>query len=278
METKQRRKIKLAVISDVHLGTFSCHAEELLNYLKSIHPECLVINGDFIDIWQFRKRYWPIAHMKVIQEVLALMSMGTRVYYLTGNHDEMLRKFSDWENGNFILQDKLVLEIDGRKAWFFHGDVFDSAVNQAKFLANLGGHGYDFLAWLNRVINKSLKLIGRPRLTLSKKIKMGIKAAVSHISRFESVIAEIAAGKKYDYVICGHIHHPEIKFIVSEKHSKRVLYLNSGDWIENLSALEYNEGFWSIYSYYADIPIAPLNLDHHVEGEINNVVNIFMPA
>ncbi len=278
MEIKQRRKIKLAVISDFHLGTFSCHAEELLNYLKSIQPDCLVINGDFIDIWQFRKRYWPIAHMKVIQEVLALMSMGTRVYYLTGNHDEMLRKFSDWENGNFILQDKLVLEIDGRKAWFFHGDVFDSAVNQAKFLAKLGGHGYDLLAWLNRVINKSLKLIGRPRLTLSKKIKMGIKAAVSHISRFESVIAEIAAGKKYDYVICGHIHHPEIKFIVSEKHSKRVLYLNSGDWIENLSALEYNEGFWSIYSYYADIPIAPLNLDHHVESEINNVVNIFMPA
>lgn len=118
----------MVVISDVHLGTYGSHARELYNYLSSIKPKILVLNGDIIDIWQFRKSYFPKAHLKVIQKIISLATKGTKVYYITGNHDEMLRKFSDMNMGNLTLVDKLILDLDDKKAWIFHGDVFDTSV------------------------------------------------------------------------------------------------------------------------------------------------------
>ncbi len=114
-----KRNIDVVVISDVHLGTYGCHAKELLKYLKSIRPKTLILNGDIIDIWQFSKSYWPDSHMKVIRKLMKFVSEGVQVYYLTGNHDEMLRKFDGMEMGSFHLQNKLILELDGKKAWFF---------------------------------------------------------------------------------------------------------------------------------------------------------------
>jgi UDP-2,3-diacylglucosamine pyrophosphatase LpxH len=244
----QKRNLDVVVISDVHLGTYGCHATELVNYLKSISPQLLVLNGDIIDGWQFNKRYFPLAHIQVIKEIMHLLSEGTRVVYITGNHDEMLRRYSDIQMGNFQLTDKLVMEMNGKKIWFFHGDVFDSTTKgSAKIIAKLGGKGYDLLILLNRLVNAILKVFGQEKMSLSKKIKNGVKKAVSWIQDFEQTAAELAIEKKYDYVICGHIHQPQKRTIQSK--NGEVIYLNSGDWIENLTALELEAGEWNIYQY-----------------------------
>lgn len=243
----KKRKVELVVISDVHLGTFGSHAKELYNYLSAIKPKILVLNGDIIDVWQFRKSYFPKAHLKVIQKIISFASKGTKVYYITGNHDEMLRKFSDMNLGNFSLVDKLVLDLDDKKAWIFHGDVFDASVQHSKWIAKLGGLGYDYLILLNRFVNWCLLKIGKEPYSFSKKIKASVKKAVKHISDFEKTATELAIEKKYDYVICGHIHEP--KMIQKETKIGSTMYLNSGDWIENLTALEYNKKRWKLFRY-----------------------------
>lgn len=249
----KKRIVDLVVLSDVHLGTYGCHAKELLNYLSTIKPKTLILNGDIIDIWQFRKSYFPKSHLKVVKKIIDMASKGTKVYYITGNHDEMLRKFSDTSMGNFCLVDKVVLELDGKKAWFFHGDVFDSSVNHAKWVAKLGGIGYDYLILLNRFINWVLVKMGREQYSLSKKIKSGVKKAVKFISDFEETAAELAIENQYDFVVCGHIHEPKIEKKENKKGS--VIYLNSGDWIENLTALEYNKKRWKLYQYANEIKV-----------------------
>ncbi len=244
----QRRHVDVAILSDIHLGTFGCHAEEVLAYLKSISPQLLILNGDIIDGWQFSKRYFPVSHMSVIKEIFHLMTLGTRVIYITGNHDEALRRYSDMAMGNLVLADKFLLEIDGKTIWVFHGDVFDNTTKgSAKILAKLGGHGYDMLILLNRFINFGLQAVGMEKISLSKKVKNSVKKAVTYINNFETTVAHLAINKKYDYVVCGHIHQPAKKEI-SNEHGK-VTYLNSGDWIENLTALEYNQKEWTIFQY-----------------------------
>lgn len=243
----KKRSVELVVISDVHLGTFGCHATELLEYLNSIKPKTLILNGDIIDIWQFRKSYFPKSHLKVIKKLISFSGKGTQVYYITGNHDEMLRKFCDTHLGNFSLVNKVVLELNGKKAWFFHGDVFDSSVHTAKWIAKLGGLGYDYLILVNRFINWCLHKIGKEPYSLSKKIKGSVKKAVKFISDFETTATEIAIDNQYDYVVCGHIHEPKI--IRKSNNKGSTLYLNSGDWIENLTALEYHRKKWKLYTH-----------------------------
>ncbi|PAM93882.1 UDP-2,3-diacylglucosamine hydrolase [Flavobacterium sp. IR1] len=243
----KKRNVELVIISDVHLGTYGSHAKELNNYLSSIKPKTLVLNGDIIDAWQFRKSYFPKNHLRVIQKIIGMASKGTKVYYITGNHDEILRKFSDMNMGNFALVDKLILELDDKKAWIFHGDVFDASVQHSKWIAKLGGLGYDYLILLNRFINWILSKLGREPYSFSKKIKASVKKAVKFISDFETTATDLAIEKKYDYVICGHIHEPKI--IEKENKYGSTLYLNSGDWIENLTALEYHKKRWKLYSY-----------------------------
>lgn len=242
-----KREVEIAVISDVHLGTYGCHAKELLKYLKSIKPKMLILNGDIIDIWQFSKRYWPETHMKIVRKLMKFVVEGVPVYYLTGNHDEMLRKFADMHMGAFHLQNKLVLELDGKKAWFFHGDIFDVTMQHSKWLAKLGAVGYDSLILINSVVNWGLKLFGREKMSFSKKVKAQFKDAVKFINSFEQTAAELAAKNGYEYVVCGHIHQPEKRTVETEE--GKVLYLNSGDWVENLTALEYNNKEWSIFKY-----------------------------
>jgi UDP-2,3-diacylglucosamine pyrophosphatase LpxH len=243
----EKREVDVVVLSDVHLGTYGCHALELAEYLKSIQPKLLVLNGDIIDGWAFSKSYWPLAHHKVLGQILKMASKGTTVYYLTGNHDEMLRRFSDFNMGNFYLADKLILELDGKKAWIFHGDVFDLSVNTGKWLAKLAGKSYDYLIVFNRMVNWCLEKMGREKVSISKKIKSSVKKAIKFVSDFEDIAASHAIEQGYDYVICGHIHQPQHRVIENEQGS--VTYLNSGDWIENLTALEYQQGDWSIYQH-----------------------------
>lgn len=250
---KKKREVDLVVLSDVHLGTYGCHGEELLKYLKTIKPRTLLLNGDIIDMWQFSKRYWPQSHMQIVKHFTAMIAKGARVIYLTGNHDEMLRKFAGFRLGSFQIQNKKVLSLNNKKAWFFHGDVFDVTMRHSKWLAKMGAVGYDLLILLNTFVNFLLRLIGREKISLSRRVKDSVKQAVKFINNFEVTVAEIAISKGYDYVVCGHIHHPEMKEITTDKGS--VMYLNSGDWVENLTALEYNGGFWRIYRY-ADDPKA----------------------
>lgn len=246
----KKRKVEVVVISDVHLGTYGCHAGELVSYLKSIQPEIVILNGDIIDIWQFNKNYWPESHMQVIKCITGFMAQGIKVYYVTGNHDEMLRKFVGFEMGSLEVVNKVVLNLDGKKTWIFHGDVFDVTMQNSKWLAKLGAKGYDSLILINRMCNYFSEGMGRGKLSLSKKIKNSVKSAVKFINDFEQIAAEIAISNGYQYVICGHIHQPVIRVIKGKE--GEVIYLNSGDWIENLTSLEYNKGRWKLYHFHED--------------------------
>ena len=246
----KKRPVDIVVISDVHLGTYGCHAKELLKYLKSIKPKEVILNGDIIDIWQFSKHYWPKSHMKIVKLLLDWVAIGIPVHYVTGNHDELLRKFAGSSMGSLNIVNKMVMPLHGEKAWIFHGDIFDVTMQHSKWVAKLGAKGYDFLILLNRAINYLSKKIGKGPISMSKKIKNGVKSAIKFINDFEQIAADIAIENGYDYVICGHIHQPEIRVIKTNK--GEVTYLNSGDWIENLSALEYHKGKWKLYSYLED--------------------------
>lgn len=240
-----KRDVEIVILSDIHLGTYGCHATELVAYLKSVRPKLLFLNGDIIDGWAFSKRYFPNSHMAVISEIFKIMQKDTKVIYITGNHDEFLRKYTDLSMGNLFLTDKYLLEIDGKKHWIFHGDIFDHTTKGgAKIIAQIGGIGYDWLILLNRGINWFLESIGRQKVSLSKKIKNSVKKAVKFIADFEEKAIELAIDNYYEYVICGHIHMPSDREVVTEK--GKTHYLNSGDWIENLSWLEYNQGKWSL--------------------------------
>lgn len=244
----ERRSVDVVVISDLHLGTYGCKAKEISNYLKSIAPQMLILNGDIFDGWQFSKHYFPVAHMQVIKEIMHLMSHGTRVIYITGNHDEMLRRYSDLQLGNFQLTDKIVMEINGKMTWIFHGDVLDNTTNgSAKMLAKLGSVGYGLLIQLNRCINFCMKAFGRDKVSLSKRVMDGVNKAIVKIEQFEQTVADLAIQKKYDYVICGHIHQPQQRTIETREGS--VIYLNSGDWVENMTSLEYQQDQWTVYQY-----------------------------
>ena len=247
--SKNKRKIDLLVLSDIHLGTYGCQSKELLNYLNSVKPKIVVLNGDIIDMWQFSKRYWPKSHMQIVHKIINWVSRGTKVYYITGNHDEMLRKFEGFKMGKLSIENKLVLDLDGKKVWIFHGDVFDVTMQNSKWLTRLGSHGYDLLILINAFCNMISVKMGRGKISLSKNIKNSVKQAVKFINDFEKTAADIAIRNGYDYVLCGHIHHPEMKTIKTEH--GQVEYLNSGDWIENLTALEYNNKEWSLYKYDA---------------------------
>ena len=249
MDKVKKRKLDILVLSDVHLGTYGCHANELLHYLKTVKPKIVILNGDIIDIWQFSKRYWPKVHMKVIKQILHWMSKGVKIYYITGNHDEMLRKFVGFKMGSLQIVNKVILQLDnGKKAWFFHGDVFDVTMQHSKWLAKMGAMGYDTLILINRLVNFiSEKIFKKGKLSLSKKIKNSVKSAVKFINSFEQTAADIAIVNEYDFVVCGHIHQPEMREI-SNQYGK-TMYLNSGDWVENLTSLEYVNNEWSIYRF-----------------------------
>jgi UDP-2,3-diacylglucosamine pyrophosphatase LpxH len=245
-----KREVDIVIISDVHLGAFGCHAKELLEYLRSINPKMLILNGDIVDIWQFRKAYFPKSHLMVIRHLTGLIAKNTKVVYITGNHDELMRKFVKFNLGSFKLVNKLLLDLQGKKSWIFHGDVFDITMQYSKWLAKLGSFGYNLLILINSFVNLLLNGLGREKISFSKRVKHSVKRAVSYINKFEETAAAIAISKGYSNVICGHIHQPVMRKI-SNSHGE-VMYMNSGDWVENLSSLEYHEGEWKIYSYTDD--------------------------
>ena len=253
-KNKKYRSVDIIVISDVHLGSIGSKAKELYFYLKSVKPRMLIMNGDIIDMWQFKKKYWDIYHTKLIRLLLKYMSKGIKVQYITGNHDEELRRFVGFKMSGLEISNKLVLDLNGKKTWFFHGDVFDVTMQHSKWLTRLGGYGYDILILMNHIMNKILLLFKKEKYSFSKKIKGKIKLAVKFINQFERTIVDIASDNNYDSVVCGHIHEPCIKEFESK--IKKIKYLNSGDWVENLTSLEYKKNKWSLYRFeYSDFDL-----------------------
>jgi UDP-2,3-diacylglucosamine pyrophosphatase LpxH len=264
----EKRRVDVVVISDVHLGTYGCRAKELLNYLRSIQPDMLILNGDIIDGWQFSKRFFPSFHMEVIRELMQFVTKGTRVVYITGNHDEILRRYTDLHMGSFSLTDKLVLEIDQKMTWIFHGDIFDNTTRgSARLVARLGSNGYGMLILFNRFLNALLAFAGKEKVSISKKIMEGINKAVAKVNDLEQIASGLAIRKNYDFVICGHIHQPAIKTI--ETNEGKVIYLNSGDWVENMTALEYENNCWRLFHYDPkDFP-APTQMESRQTLNVN---------
>ena len=242
-----KRNLDILVISDLHLGTYGSEADEVLAYLDSINADKIVINGDFVDIMLFNKRFWPSSHMKVIKYFLDLISQGKEIYYVTGNHDELMRKFLNFKIQNFKIVNLIVLDTAKGKVWIFHGDVFDFSI-QTQWLTKLAGFLYDYMIIFNSWINKKImRPLGRKRLNFSKTIKSNVKTAVQYFANFEMKAAEVAQKNGYKYVVCGHIHTPKIESF--NINGEEVIYMNSGDWLESLSSLEYADNKWSIYMH-----------------------------
>ena len=242
-----KRNLDILVISDLHLGTYGSEADEVLAYLDSIEANKIVINGDFVDIMLFNKRFWPSSHMKVVKYFLDLISQGKEIYYVTGNHDELMRKFLNFRIQNFKILNQVVLDTNEGKVWIFHGDVFDFSI-QTVWLTKLAGFLYDYMIMFNSWINKKImRPLGRKRLNLSKSIKANVKTAVQYFANFEMKAAKIAQKNGYKYVVCGHIHTPKIESF--DINGEEIIYMNSGDWLESLSSLEYVDNKWSIYMH-----------------------------
>jgi UDP-2,3-diacylglucosamine pyrophosphatase LpxH len=239
------RELEVAVISDLHLATYASKPKKVLKYLKSILPNILVLNGDIIDSWRFSRNYFPKNQLKVVRQIIKMMEKGVQVYYVTGNHDEFLRKFAPITIGNLTIVNQLVLDLDGLKTWIFHGDIFDSTIHGKKWLAKFGASLKGFLSLLNRLINQVLLFFGKNEVILYKSIKYRLIRDKLNLSATESKILNAALTQGYQTVVCGHTHVPKEKEVtVSEK---TVRYLNCGDWVEHFTAAEYNHGEWSLF-------------------------------
>ena len=249
------RELDISVISDVHLATMASKAKHLLKYLKSIQPKILVLNGDIIDSWRFSRNYFPKAHMKVIRQVVKMMEKNVQVVYITGNHDDVFRKFNNTKLGNFSIVNQLELVIENQKTWIFHGDVFDHIIHHSPRLARFGAAAYGVLTGINKLLNACLRIFGGKDMTLYTSMKDRILKEKKILTNFELAIANAALSKNIDLVICGHSHVPADKTIITEKGTVR--YINCGDWIDHYSAAECIDGEWKLAYFKSDLEEEP---------------------
>jgi UDP-2,3-diacylglucosamine pyrophosphatase LpxH len=237
---------KTIVLSDIHLGTAGSKAKEVTQFLKRNICHTLILNGDIIDGWQLKKYgKWKRKHTRFFKRVLKLIDeYDTHVIYLRGNHDDFLDQIMPIEMGRLKVQRELYYESNGKTYYVIHGDVFDSVTTHLKWIAKLGDVGYTFLLWLNQKYNRYREKKGLPYYSLSQAIKQKVKSAVSYVNDYEEQLVMMAKIKKCDGIICGHIHQPALKEIDG------VQYMNSGDWVESLTALvETLDGEWKIVQF-----------------------------
>lgn len=237
------------VLSDIHLGTSHSKTIEVSNFLKSVNCDRLILNGDIIDGWHLRKagtKKWQAKHTDFFKVIMKMMeNFGTEVIYVRGNHDDFLDSLAPITFYNIKIVKEYILDTHGKRYYVTHGDIFDRVTSQMKWLARLGDVGYTFLLWVNRIYNLYRAGQGKPYYSFSQAVKQKVKSAVSYISDFEKVLVEFARARKCDGVICGHIHHP------ANTCYDGIHYLNSGDWVESLSALtEDADGNWHIIEYH----------------------------
>ena len=246
------RDVEVAVISDIHLGTHACKAREVLNYLKSINPSKLILNGDIIDSWRFSRSYFPGTHLKVIRLLIKFLENGTEIIYITGNHDEVMRNLSGVAFQNLKIVNQLELHLNGSKTWIFHGDFYDRIIRQHKWLARTGAALYGLITISNKLINKILEFSGFRSVIIYKSIKERIKSNSKKLSGFEKKIITNAIRKDYNTVICGHTHTPVYKTITEENRS--LTYINCGDWVEHCTSAEYANGTWTLRTFSQEDP------------------------
>jgi UDP-2,3-diacylglucosamine pyrophosphatase LpxH len=257
---------KTIVISDVHLGSKNSKARELVAFLKNYSCDKLILNGDIIDGWRLKKSgKWRKIHTRFFKVILKMIqNFNTQVIYIRGNHDDILDRIIPISFGNISLCKDYVHTSNGKKYYVIHGDIFDSITSNLKWLAILGDIGYTFLLWLNKVYNNRRIQKGLPYYSLSKVIKHKVKKAVSYISNFETELVKLAQKKKCHGIICGHIHHPAITYYDD------ILYMNSGDWVESLTALvEDYKGNWKIL-HYSDLQADLIEKSGNEKLELQN--------
>jgi UDP-2,3-diacylglucosamine pyrophosphatase LpxH len=243
-----RLVVRTVWISDLHLGTPGCQASRLLDFLRAVECQTLYLVGDIIDGWQLRRQwYWPQSHNDVVQKLLRKARKGTRVIFVPGNHDEFARRYAQHSFGGVeVVDDWIHVTADGRRLWVVHGDLFDGVVQCAPWLAHVGDRAYEFTLRLNRHLNSLRARLGLPYWSLSRYLKFKVKRAVSYVSDFETAVAREARQRGLHGVVCGHIHHAEMRTIDG------VLYCNDGDWVESLTALvEHEDGRLEIVDWLA---------------------------
>jgi len=224
-------KHKVIIVSDLHLGTKDSKAEEFIQFLDEHPTDLLILNGDIVDGWALnRGTKWKKQHTKVVSKLLKL-SKKTKIIWIRGNHDEFIQEFIGTQLGAIEIREDYVLELTDTKYYCFHGDVIDVFITKYKWLSKIGAVGYDFALWLNRVYNTYRKWRKLPYISISQKIKESVKVATNYVNDFEVTALSMATKKGCNGVICGHIHQPADRMIDGKK------YLNSGDWIENMSAI-----------------------------------------
>jgi len=241
-------RVRTAFISDVHLGTPGCQAAALLDFLRLLECDTLYLVGDIVDGWQLQRRWhWPQAHNDVVQKLLRKVRKGTRVVLVPGNHDEFARRYIGVSFGGVeVVEDCVHRTADGRRLWVMHGDLFDGVVQHARWLAHVGDSAYTLALKLNQHFNSLRARLGLPYWSLSKYLKLKVKRAVAFIDQFELAVAREARRRGYDGVVCGHIHHAEMREVDG------VLYANDGDWVESLTALvEHADGTLAIVDWSA---------------------------
>jgi len=261
----ERLSVRTVFISDVHLGTPGCQAEALLDFLRCVECETLYLVGDIVDGWQLMRRwYWPQAHNDVVQKVLRKARKGTRVVLVPGNHDEFARRYLGHSFGGIeVVEDTIHQTADGRRFWVMHGDLFDGVVQCAPWLAHIGDGLYTLALRLNRGLNSARARLGLPYWSLSRYLKLKVKRAVSFIGDFETAVIREARRRGVDGVVCGHIHHAELRTVDG------LTYANDGDWVESLTALvEHGDGRLEVIEWAevlrqrqrAAVPALPLSI------------------
>ncbi|WP_405382358.1 UDP-2,3-diacylglucosamine diphosphatase [Maribacter sp. LLG6340-A2] len=265
----KKRRLEIAVLSDIHLGSYACHAEELLTYLSSIDPKILVLNGDILDTKKMENNYFPPAHLKVIKKIFSLAAKGTEVHYITGNHDEPFRKFDAIHMGAIKVSNKLILKLNGKNTLFFHGDIFDISLTYSHWLLHLGSIGFTALLKFSKLKSRLLDKLGKKNKPF-KSTENQKGRDPNLIAKFEYNVAKLAIDQHFDHVICGHSHAPSKQIIETKKGS--CLYLNSGDWVAHKTALEYSFKRWKLYQYDND-KLASFYMDEELKSmNINELI------
>ena len=226
-------KHQAIIVSDLHLGTKDSKAEEFIEFIDKNPTDLLILNGDIIDGWALnRGTKWKKQHTKVISKLLKL-SNKTRIIWIRGNHDEFIQEFIGTHLGAIEIREDYKLDINNtmESYYIFHGDVIDVFITKYKWLSKIGSIGYDFALWLNRIYNTYRKWRKLPYISISQQIKESVKVATNYVNDFEVTALSMATKKGCNGVICGHIHQPADRMIDGKR------YLNSGDWIENMSAI-----------------------------------------
>ena len=257
-------KYRAIWISDVHLGFRGCHAETLLEFLKTTESEYLYLVGDIVDVWNMKKGlYWPQQHNNVLRTILGKSKFGTKVIYIPGNHDEIFRDYAGMVFGNLEIHEEYEhTTLDGKKVFMLHGDKYDAMMKCGWLVELIGNLSYDFILYLNRWFDKLRRVSGFPYWSLAKYLKGKVKNAMRHIEKFEDMIAADAEHHGYDMVVCGHIHHADIRKI------NNVLYCNDGDWIEHCTALVENTDGSIELIHWSDKQLALKQIQHRRAREL----------